>query len=182
VRLEDPHSLSLSALCKQCKHLLHVLVEEQACWKQEYCGPVVNACHPLPYLLEYLMILYICPRCVIVPGATSPAVNSPQTGLTHFNNLVLEEPSSASNWKSTSVIPSSGTWHINLPIPPCTCNVGHCPMISLISSTSYNNVLIVLPNYDRGYEIFKLLQRIHGPHLWSGPRILHLLVYSVTEY
>jgi hypothetical protein len=174
-------TLSPSALCRQCKHLLHVMVEEQARWKQEYCGPAVNSCHPLPYLLEYLPILHICPRRVIVPGATPPAINNPQIEFTHFNNLVFEEPSSASNWKSTSVVPSCGTWHINLPIPPCTCNVGHYPAIPLISSTSCNNVLIVLPN-DRRYEIFKLLQRIHGPHLWSSPRILHIPVHSITEH
>jgi hypothetical protein len=179
MRLEDLHSLSPSALCRQCKHLPHVLVEEQARWKQEYCGPAVNAYHPFLYLLEYLPIFHICPQCVIVPGATLSAVNNPQIGLIYFNNLVLEEPSSASNWNSTSVIPSCGTWHINLPIPPYTCNVGHYSTIPLISSTSYYNVLIVLPN-DRRYEIFKLLQRILRPHMWSGPRIFLSIVLLNT--
>jgi hypothetical protein len=139
------------------------------------CLPSTSISAGIPFDTPHLSTVRHCPRC-------HPACNQQSTNMAHpFQQPHPQRTLLCIELESTSVVPSCGTWHINLPIPPCTCNVGHYPAIPLISSTSCNNVLIVLPN-DRRYEIFKLLQRIHGPHLWSGPRILHLPVHSVTEH
>jgi hypothetical protein len=47
--------------------------------------------------------------------------------------------------ESTYVVSSYAVQHMYLPIPPSFFNVGHCPIVPLISTTSSNNVLIVLP-------------------------------------
>ena len=141
----------------------------------------MDSFHPFLHLLYNIVVLDLHPTYIFPSCGIPLATKHPQAQLTDLHTVAVKYASPTTNRKSSLETPTYWIRHIDLPIPIGPRNVGHSPMVALVSPTSCNDVFEVI--YDhRSNEMLDLLQHSHWLYHRSCPHGLYFLVNGGTEY
>jgi hypothetical protein len=132
-------------------------------------------------MLHNIAVLDLRPTYIFPSRGTPPAIKHPYGGLTDLHRVTLKYSSSATNRKSSFVVPPCWAGHIYLPMPTGLRNVGHSPTVAPISPAPCNDVIEVISDH-RSYEMLDPLQHCHLLHQQGCPHHLHSLVNGGTEH